>query len=53
MGTTDKSAYCGTCHEPLQTCAGHFGHVKLTLPVFHQGYFKAIVAVLRSGRPLS
>jgi DNA-directed RNA polymerase III subunit RPC1 len=48
MGTTDKSAYCATCHEPLQTCAGHFGHVKLTLPVFHQGYFKAIVAVLRS-----
>jgi len=46
MGTTDKSQYCATCAEPLQTCAGHFGHIKLTMPVFHQGYFKAIVSVL-------
>eukprot|EP00960_Hanusia_phi_P070537 767330-Hanusia_phi.AAC.11 len=46
MGTTDKSLTCTTCHEPLQTCAGHFGYLKLTLPVFHQGYFKAIIAIL-------
>ncbi|EKX55532.1 hypothetical protein GUITHDRAFT_156792 [Guillardia theta CCMP2712] len=46
MGTTDKSLTCTTCHEPLQTCAGHFGYLKLTLPVFHQGYFKAIITIL-------
>ncbi|KAJ1494612.1 hypothetical protein T484DRAFT_1764938 [Baffinella frigidus] len=46
LGTTDKSLMCATCGEPLQTCSGHFGFLRLTLPVFHQGYFKAIIAVL-------
>ena len=46
LGTTDKSSTCATCNEPLQTCSGHFGYLRLTLPVFHQGYFKAIIAVL-------
>mmetsp|Transcript_61091 Transcript_61091/g.144156 ORF Transcript_61091/g.144156 Transcript_61091/m.144156 type:complete len:1479 (-) Transcript_61091:130-4566(-) len=48
LGTTEKGSICATCHEPLQTCSGHFGHYKLTLPIFHQGYFKAIVGVLAS-----
>ena len=46
LGTTDKASTCATCGEPLQTCSGHFGFLRLTLPVFHQGYFKAIIAVL-------
>lgn len=24
----------------LTDCAGHFGHIKLALPVFHIGFFK-------------
>ena len=31
----------------LQDCPGHFGHIKLELPVFHIGYQKALVAVLQ------
>ena len=46
MGTTSKDARCKTCDEFLTECSGHFGHLRLTLPVFHQGYFKAIIACL-------
>jgi len=46
MGTTNKDSKCKTCDEFLTECAGHFGHLRLTLPVFHQGYFKAIIACL-------
>ena len=28
-------------------CAGHFGYIKLELPVFHIGYFKNIINVLQ------
>ena len=46
MGTTSKDSKCKTCEADLTECSGHFGHLQLTLPVFHQGYFKAIIAVL-------
>ena len=46
MGTTNKDSKCKTCDEFLTECSGHFGHLQLTLPVFHQGYFKAIIACL-------
>lgn len=48
MGTTNKDSKCKTCDEFLTECSGHFGHLRLTLPVFHQGYFKAIIACLAS-----
>lgn len=33
---------------PLHSCPGHFGHIgPLALPIFHCGYIKAILAVLR------
>jgi DNA-directed RNA polymerase III subunit RPC1 len=28
-------------------CAGHFGYIKLELPVFHIGYFKNIISILQ------
>jgi DNA-directed RNA polymerase III subunit RPC1 len=37
LGTSDKKRQCGTCHKPLADCIGHFGHIKLALPVFHVG----------------
>ena len=36
LGTTEKSAICATCNEPLATCSGHFGYIRFTLPIFHQ-----------------
>ncbi|KAF8433614.1 hypothetical protein BGX38DRAFT_1275957 [Terfezia claveryi] len=48
MGTSSKSGTCDTCGEVLQKCSGHFGHIKLALPVFHIGYFKAIITMLQN-----
>ena len=28
-------------------CAGHYGHIKLELPVFHIGYFKHVLTILQ------
>ena len=48
MGTTDKKgAECATCNGKLIDCAGHFGYVKLEMPVFHIGYFKNVIAILQ------
>ena len=33
MGTTNKDSKCKTCDEFLTECAGHFGHLRLTMPV--------------------
>ncbi|QPG76339.1 DNA-directed RNA polymerase III subunit [Brettanomyces nanus] len=48
MGISSNASECVTCHGNLATCHGHFGHIKLALPVFHVGYFKAIIQVLQT-----
>ena len=47
LGTSDKTIKCATCGGALKDCAGHFGHIKLELPVFHIGYFKHTLGVLQ------
>ena len=47
MGTSEKDAKCETCGEGLPSCVGHYGYIDLALPVFHVGYFKAILNVLQ------
>lgn len=47
MGISSKDGSCETCGETLEKCNGHFGHVKLALPVFHIGYMRLIIAVLQ------
>ncbi|SSD60927.1 DNA-directed RNA polymerase III subunit RPC1 [Saccharomycodes ludwigii] len=47
MGVSQSSAECSTCHGNLASCHGHFGHIKLALPVFHIGYFKATIQILQ------
>jgi DNA-directed RNA polymerase III subunit RPC1 len=37
-----------TCNLRLADCVGHFGYIKLELPVFHIGYFKAITEILQN-----
>ena len=39
---------CETCGCRLADCAGHFGHIKLELPVFHIGYYKSILNTLQN-----
>lgn len=47
MGISLNLLECATCHGNLASCHGHFGHVKLALPVFHVGYFKQIIQILQ------
>ncbi|KAK2625246.1 hypothetical protein QTJ16_005615 [Diplocarpon rosae] len=48
LGTSSKTGICGTCGEGLANCNGHFGHVRLALPVFHIGYLKLTMAFLQN-----
>ncbi|KAJ7520459.1 hypothetical protein O6H91_19G006700 [Diphasiastrum complanatum] len=47
LGVSDKKSECSTCHGKLADCPGHFGYIKLELPVFHIGYFKNIINILQ------
>jgi DNA-directed RNA polymerase III subunit RPC1 len=40
LGVNDKMSVCATCNAKLEHCPGHFGYIKLALPVFHIGFFK-------------
>ncbi|EOB14452.1 DNA-directed RNA polymerase III subunit RPC1 [Nosema bombycis CQ1] len=46
LGVGNKQDVCLTCDEKLVTCVGHFGDVKLALPVFHIGLIKQTIRVL-------
>lgn len=43
-----QKSVCQTCGKRLSDCAGHFGYLKLALPVFHIGYLKATLDVLHN-----
>ena len=48
LGTSEKTDCCETCGESIQDCVGHFGVIRLALPVFHIGYFKLMVTILQN-----
>ncbi|KAG0005321.1 hypothetical protein BGZ65_011422, partial [Modicella reniformis] len=48
LGTSDKIVCCETCGLKQQDCIGHFAHIKLCLPVFHIGYFRAAIVILQN-----
>lgn len=47
LGTTDKRGECATCLGKLTECPGHYGYIKLELPVFHVGYFKNVISIMQ------
>ena len=47
LGISDKVSSCATCKLKLVDCAGHFGHIKLALPVYHIGFFKHTLNILQ------
>ncbi|XP_068669233.1 DNA-directed RNA polymerase III subunit 1 [Aristolochia californica] len=47
MGPASKFGTCATCHGNFTDCPGHYGYLKLALPVFHVGYFGTIVDILK------
>ncbi|CAA6654834.1 unnamed protein product [Spirodela intermedia] len=42
-----QDGFCATCHGSFSDCPGHFGFLKLTLPVFNIGYFSSILNILK------
>ena len=47
LGCTEKNAVCETCNCKMEDCIGHFGVVKLSLPIFHYGFFKGTLSILQ------
>lgn len=37
LGSIDRGTRCATCQESPEVCPGHFGHIELSVPVFHAG----------------
>ena len=42
LGVNQKNIICPTCNKKLENCPGHFGFIRLNLPIFHIGFFKSI-----------
>ena len=47
LGLSVKDGICETCGEKAADCVGHFGFIKLALPVFHYGFFRDILTTLQ------
>jgi DNA-directed RNA polymerase III subunit RPC1 len=47
LGVSDKVSTCATCKRKLVDCAGHFGYIRLALPVFHIGYIRHTLHILQ------
>lgn len=47
LGVSDKFSTCATCKRKLTDCAGHYGYIKLALPVYHIGFIKHTLNLLQ------
>jgi DNA-directed RNA polymerase beta' subunit len=47
MGITSNELICTTCGFNTNYCHGHFGHLDLSEPVYHMGFFDHIISILR------
>ncbi|KAK3014995.1 hypothetical protein RJ639_007248 [Escallonia herrerae] len=47
LGVTDRKSKCETCAASMADCTGHFGHLELAKPMFHIGFMKTVLRVLR------
>lgn len=48
MGSLDRRLRCATCGNDTLQCPGHFGHISFAAPIYHVGYVKQIVKLLRN-----
>ena len=48
MGTVDRRLLCGTCCRDVKECQGHVGHIVLSYPMYHIGFFELCFKTLRS-----
>jgi DNA-directed RNA polymerase III subunit RPC1 len=43
----NNGSTCSTCGKDFEDCPGHFGYIRLALPIFHLGFFSDIVNILQ------
>lgn len=47
LGTIDRKMKCETCTANMAECPGHFGHLELAKPMFHIGFMKTVLSIMR------
>lgn len=47
LGVSDKRSACETCGLRMADCVGHYGYIRLVLPIFHVGFLKHIINILQ------
>ncbi|KAK9271224.1 hypothetical protein L1049_026814 [Liquidambar formosana] len=47
LGTIDRKLKCETCTASMAECPGHFGHLELAKPMFHIGFMKTVLSIMR------
>lgn len=47
MGTITKDAICPTCLNTYADCPGHFGYIKLALPIYNILFLNIILKILK------
>jgi DNA-directed RNA polymerase II subunit RPB1 len=47
LGTIDRKMKCETCMANMAECPGHFGHLELAKPMFHIGFLKTVLSIMR------
>ena len=47
QGVIDRMSRCMTCAGNMTECPGHFGHLELAKPVYHVGFMKKTIRILR------
>lgn len=47
MGVLEHNKVCSTCEQKNIFCPGHFGHIKLSKPVFHAMFFDMVKKLLK------
>ncbi|CAL5384321.1 unnamed protein product [Camellia sinensis] len=47
LGTIDRKMKCETCMANMAECPGHFEHLELAKPMFHIGFLKTVLSIMR------
>ncbi|KAK9215201.1 hypothetical protein WN944_007205 [Citrus x changshan-huyou] len=47
LGTINREMKCETCTANMAECPGHFGHFELAKPMFHAGFMKTVLTIMR------
>ena len=47
MGTVDRRLLCDACGRGVKECQGHTGHIELSFPMYHIGFFDMCFKTLR------